>query len=594
MGVSKEIINQIKDRIDIVEIVGEYTQLSQKGRRYFGICPFHSDTDPSFSVDRENGLFYCFGCHKGGDVFAFLMEAERISFNEALTILAEKASIQIRNVSDAYERNIEKSLEDFNTRTAKLFNYFLINGISGAEKALEYYQSRNLTTDMINKFMLGYCPSKKGWLFNFLLKKGFQKDFLKKCGLFSSKAPDYCLFSDRLVFPIFNTRGIVIGFGGRRLSDNSKFPKYINSPETGIFKKKNSLYGLYQSIDEIKKTNSVVIVEGYFDVIALHQANVKNVVAPLGTAFTIEQANILKRYASDFFFLFDSDSAGLEATYKAGIIAEKIGVNPYCISLPLGEDPASVLEKKGGDSLYSCVIEHFEKKIDVFKYILEKYSKNTILSIRDTKEAVIKKMFGYISSIKSSVRREEFFELLSNVIKIPITVLKDDFYKNFINNDIKSFSSINSYLKFKNSKEKDEMFMMRALCSHPVYFKEIRKFINIDDLVSDWGRRLFILFEESYRTGDMKMEQIIDAIEDSDMKNFILDSIFSEEFDTNTKKIIMDTAKKIKINSLQESIAELTQKLNMEKDDENLKKLLEEQMHLQEELRKLRGKSDGR
>lgn len=590
MPISREIIEQIKNRISIVDVVSEYTQIKQKGRRYFGLCPFHSDKDPSFSVDNDFGLFYCFGCHKGGDVFAFLMEIEKISFSESVEILAEKLGIKLHyNTQHDNESKQIRALEDFNERIAKLFNHFLYE--EKFIKVLEYCKRRHISDNTIKEFKLGVCPGQRNWLFEFLIKKGYSKDFLKSSGLFSSRKIEYCIFSGRLIFPIVNHRGLTIGFGGRSVLDTDSGPKYINSPETLLFKKKDSLYGLYQSLDEIRKNKSVIIVEGYFDVLALHQSGIKNVVAPLGTAFTLEQAKLLKRYASCFYFLFDSDSAGLNATYKAGLISEKIEVDAFCIPLPNGDDPASMLEKKGEDGVYSYVISFLEKRKDIFKYILEKYSKNTILSTHTTKEAVIKKMFDYIAVVNSSIRRENLLQTLAEYVNVPIDVLKEDFFRSSKtdHNRNTTLSSFGSYVKVKKSREKNEFFLFKAICSHPEYFKEIRRLLTVDDISSDLLKTLYIIFEEAYRDSNLSISEILDKIDSEELKNFVLDAMFSDEFDNNTDALLVDAARKIKISSIEDEIGKIVLKLKNINNDADIKKLLEKQQELQEELIKLRG-----
>ena len=279
------IIQEITSHSDIVRVVGDYVRLEKRGTRWIGLCPFHNEKTPSFGVNEDRGFFYCFGCRKGGDVITFVKEYEKCGYVEALERLAEKAGISIEYEGEEDAAAVEASkkrdaLYELYERLAGTFHHLLVSDVRG-KVALEYALSRRLDTEAIASFRLGYVPADRTWLFKFLKSRSYSDDFLAESGFFSRKYPDYCIFTDRLLFPISDARGKVVGFGGRVLSGDG--PKYINSPETAIFHKQDTLFGLSRSIPSMRTSGEAILCEGYMDVMALHAAGAENAVAPLGT-----------------------------------------------------------------------------------------------------------------------------------------------------------------------------------------------------------------------------------------------------------------------------------------------------------------------
>jgi DNA primase len=305
-------------------IVGEYSTLKRKGDRYWGCCPFHNEKTPSFSVRPDQGMYYCFGCHKGGSLFNFIMEVEGLSFIEAIRFAAEKVAVPLPEHSEESDEDIiqRDSLKDLYKRVAGSFHYILMNN-DQAGPSRQYLVRRGIHEDTIIQFQLGYAPDDPKWLYSFLKNRNYSEEFLASSGLFSKKYPLWSLFSDRLMFPIYSNQGDIIAFSGRTMNDDPKAPKYINSPETPLYNKSRLLYGLWQSREELRKTKEFYLCEGNVDVIALHQAGFKTAMAPLGTAFTEDQSRLLKRYSEKGYILFDSDAAGKAATYKAGMVFER-------------------------------------------------------------------------------------------------------------------------------------------------------------------------------------------------------------------------------------------------------------------------------
>jgi len=310
--IPEHVVQQIVSATDIVRIVGEYVRLEKRGARWVGLCPFHNEKTPSFGVNEDRAFFYCFGCKKGGDAITFIKEIEKCGYVEALERLAEKAGIAItyegeEDPAEARAAKERDSLLELYERLAGTFHHLLLSDRSGAA-ALSYARNRHLSDETIAAFRLGYAPADRGWLYRFLKSKAYSDDFLASSGLFSRNYATTSIFSDRLMFPICDIRGRVVAFGGRILSGDG--PKYINSPETAIFKKHETLFGLNMAASSMRSSGEAILCEGYMDTIAFHAAGVSNAVAPLGTAFTESQASILKRYARVIILSFDSDEAG--------------------------------------------------------------------------------------------------------------------------------------------------------------------------------------------------------------------------------------------------------------------------------------------
>jgi len=332
--ISSTTIDEINNRTDIVQLVGEYTRLEQKsGNDWWGCCPFHSEKTPSFHVLPDKKMYHCFGCGVGGGIIKFYMEVEKCTFIEAAKFLAKKAGIEIVYDGDFKENNeqIDTSKDEYielYTRLAGTYQYFL-NSTDMGKNALEYLKKRGVTEDIINRFQLGYSPKDRYWLKKFFLKKNYTSEFLDKSGLFSKKYHDVSFFSNRLMFPIFNRKNQVIAFGGRILEGEG--PKYLNSGEMIQYKKREVLYAFNLAKQPIRKARQAIICEGYMDVIAYHQAGIEIAVAPLGTALTAEQIKTLQPFVDTILLSFDSDSAGQAATEKAiFIISRQRNIDEIC------------------------------------------------------------------------------------------------------------------------------------------------------------------------------------------------------------------------------------------------------------------------
>lgn len=344
--ISRKSIDDVMLAARIDEVVGDFVSLKRRGSNMIGLCPFHNEKTPSFNVSPSKGIFKCFGCGQAGDSVKFVMELEKLSYPEAIRYLARKYSIDLEET----EQNAEQKLEQMDRESMHLLNEWVMNFFQeqmlstdeGKNIALSYFKERGFKDETIHNFALGYHPPQAGILYNSAVKAGYNPEFLIKTGLVIEKdGQHFDRFRGRVMFPIRSAAGKVIGFGGRILDNDKKIAKYLNSPESEIYHKSSVLYGLYESRKGISREDLAVLVEGYTDVISLHQAGIDYVVASSGTSLTIDQIKLLKRYTSNITMIYDGDPAGLKATFRGLDMLLEQGLNVKIITLPEGEDPDS-------------------------------------------------------------------------------------------------------------------------------------------------------------------------------------------------------------------------------------------------------------
>jgi DNA primase len=354
--INEETVNAIRDRSDIVEVISGYLPLRRSGANYLGLCPFHQEKSPSFNVNAPRQIFHCFGCGTGGNVFTFLMRMEGLTFPEAVKRLGEKVGITVEETpvtpADRQRRDQRERLLRINEAAAAFYHRLLLEDAAGAP-GRRYLRQRGYEADMVRAFRLGFAPDQWEALVSHLATLGFTAAELRAAGLVREGREgrgDRDLFHSRLLFPILDPEGRVVAFGGRVLDDGT--PKYLNSPETLVYQKGRTLYGLYQGRDAIRHSRTALVVEGYFDLLALHRAGLANAVAACGTALTADHARLLKRYAEQVLLVFDADKAGRQATFRAMDALLPEGLTVKAVSLAAGEDPDSFLASQGADALH--------------------------------------------------------------------------------------------------------------------------------------------------------------------------------------------------------------------------------------------------
>jgi DNA primase len=421
----------IKDKVDVVDLIGEYVQLKPAGSSHKGLCPFHREKSPSFMVSRERQSWHCFGCGKGGDVFSFVQEIEGMEFVEALKLLATRAGVQLTNVREDTNKNQKNRLKEINDEAARFFHNFLLK-IGAAEPARAYLKRRGVKDQTIVAWQIGFIADQWDLLTQYLLKKGFSIDDLVASGLTIkrdnadpvSKRGFYDRFRGRVMFPIWDVHGTVVGFTGRVLVETEySGGKYVNTPQTLVYDKSRVVFGLDKAKQEIKHKDLVVMVEGQMDVIACHEAGMTNVVATSGTALTDEQVQLLKRYSNNVAIAFDADAAG-QAAAKRGIdIALAAGMNIRIIQIPegAGKDPDECIKKN--PAVWFAAVEQAR---DIMEWYFARAFAGVDVANPKNKQHIAESLLPEITRIPYAVEQDFWFRELSSRLGVDVTVLKED------------------------------------------------------------------------------------------------------------------------------------------------------------------------
>jgi DNA primase len=417
-----EIIDQIRQVSSIVEIASQYTTLKKRGRKHVGLCPFHSEKTPSFTVDEDKQLFHCFGCGVGGDVFSLLMEKENLAFPDALKYLAEKYHIPLpQQRLNPQVLKLEEKLFKINEMALAFFRKNLFNTQEGLA-ALEYLKKRKLSEEIIQTLKVGYAMNAWGSLLAAFKEKNVSAALLEKAGLVlpgKKKDEYYDRFRGRVIFPIFSLTGKIVAFGGRTVADAE--PKYLNSPDTPLYSKGKLLYGLNFSKDAIRDAGEVVLVEGYTDYASLFQAGVANVVASLGTALTPQQVAQAARFAPRMIINYDGDTAGRNACARAIPLCLEKGMNVQALILPEGLDPDGYLKKYGRDRYIGLM----KKSVPGLKFLVDMHAKGARMDIPEEKSRVIRAVVKEIEKVPDSVARGEYLRQASEYLSVSEETLRD-------------------------------------------------------------------------------------------------------------------------------------------------------------------------
>ena len=429
-GISDDTLAQVRAASDLVDVVGDRVRLKKQGRRFVGLCPFHNEKSPSFSVDPVEGLYYCFGCRRGGDVFKFVEEVEGVGFLDSVRLLADRAGIPIEEAQSGPESDRRASLHAA-LRFAAGFYFDQLKTEAGA-RGLAYLQSRGFSKETVVGFGIGVAPA--GWdsLVTAASDAGFKPDVLEAVGLAKTRESGgvYDVFRDRLMFPILSPIGKVLGFGGRILPDTEQGSadytpaKYINTPETEVYHKSRVLYGLKQSKRSIRAEEEAIVVEGYADVVSLHQAGVTNVVAASGTALTPQQVDLLAQTARSVVLLFDADSAGQSAARKGVDVALDAGLSPYAVTLPDGADPDSFVRQFGADAFRRFLTE---ERRDFVTFLVESAQRAGELNTPEGKSASARGILGAIRRVKDSIQANEYLRRAADALGVYESDLRREF-----------------------------------------------------------------------------------------------------------------------------------------------------------------------
>ena len=422
MRIPEDTIEAIRSASDVVDVVAEYVQLRQRGANHFGLCPFHAEKTASFSVNPGLGIYKCFGCGVAGDVFDFIKAVERVEFSDAARILAERAGITIPDEQGPGDASPNEAVYHALRFAARYYHEQLTHAPEG-KKALAYLRERNLGASVIQRFGMGYAPDAWDALAKAAEAEHVGVRVLEQAGLVVPRrgiAGFYDRFRDRLIFPIISHVGKVVGFGGRILSAASDQPKYINSPETLVYHKGQVLFGLYQAKQAIRRTGEAILVEGYTDVAAMHQAGIENVIATSGTALTLEQVRLLRRYAQRIVLLYDADAAGDAATVRGLELLVESGLAPHAVSLPEGDDPDSFVRSKGGAG-FSAYLQENRQDFVTFRYGIARRA--GFVDTPDGQAEAVGSLLDLILLVDDPVAQESYLQRSSEVTGMPVATL---------------------------------------------------------------------------------------------------------------------------------------------------------------------------
>ncbi|MDR0302386.1 MAG: DNA primase [Treponema sp.] len=613
--ISKATIQEVNNRLDAISVIGDYISLEKKGGRWWGRCPFHAggqEKTPSFKVDPDIKMYHCFGCGKGGSVISFIMEMEKITYPEAIKNLAHKIGIEIiyedGGTQEEQYNSQKEELFELYRRTTLTFQHFLREKPEG-QNALNYIRTRGFSEEMIERFKLGFSSPDRDFLHRFLISKGYSDSFLEKSGLFSSRYKNLPLFTGRLMFPIADRQGKIIAFGGRAMpgvlqSDGREPPKYINSPETEIYKKGQNLYALDLALPQIRREKTVYLAEGYMDVIALHQAEITNAVAPLGTAFTEEQAALLHRWAEKIVLVFDTDEAGEKAAYKAILNCRKNGLSCMISAIRQGlkneipqeetrkfKDPADILQKFGPQILkkvINCTINDFEYLISRSRLQYKEQGSG----INHAAEF----MFPYLDALDTEVERDDGIALVADAFRIERSAVQDDYHRWKTEGHSRQVQERpkQTDVQALPVKSNVELSMLTAVAVNMVLYPEFRTALEIKEIDDPAAKELFVAMEECFSHEESDIDSLLARIKNEQLKSFIATRGASAEFNAGSARRIMeDGIKKIKIKRLRKRVVEIGAEM---RDSErtgaqiNLDELLEEKKFIDSQIRKLEGR----
>ena len=556
MYYSEDIVEEVRMKNDIVDVISGYVKLQKKGSSYFGLCPFHSEKSPSFSVSRDKQMYYCFGCGAGGNVFTFIMEYENYSFVEALKMLAERAGVELPEMEyskEAKEKaNLKNTLLEMNKLAARYF-YSQLKGKNG-EHAYRYLTDRGLTDTTITQFGLGYSNKYSDDLYKFLREKGYSDDLIRQAGLINTdeKHGIYDKFWNRVMFPIMDANNRVIGFGGRVMGDGK--PKYLNSPETLIFDKSRNLYGLHRA--RTSRKPYFLICEGYMDVISLHQAGFTNAVASLGTALTAGHASLIKRYVSEVYLTYDSDEAGTKAALRAVPILKEAGISAKVIRMDPYKDPDEFIKNLGAEA--------FEQRIgkarNGFMFSLEILERQYDMHTPEGKTEFYDEAAKRLAQFEEEIERNNYIDAVAEAYHIGYDSLRKLVAKAAVQSGMASPVARPRTTYAKEQQKEDGMLqsqkiLLTWMIEDESLFGMIRKYIMPEDFTTELYRTVALLLYEQYEKGEVNPAKIMNHFTDEEEHREVAALFHTKIRELTTKseqeKALKETIIRVKENSIE-------------------------------------------
>lgn len=580
MYYSDEIIEEVRSRNDIVDVISSYVKLQKKGSSYFGLCPFHNEKSPSFSVSRGKQMYYCFGCGAGGNVFTFLMEYENYTFQEALKYLADKAGVELPETeysAQAKERaDLKAILLEINKIAAQYF-YVQLKSSKG-EAGLSYLKRRELSDDTIKAFGLGYSNKYSDDLYRYLKERGYKDEMIAKAGLISidERHGAHDKFWNRVMFPIMDVNSRVIGFGGRVMGDAK--PKYLNSPETLIFDKSRNLYGLNRARSTRKPY--FLLCEGYMDVISLHQAGFTNAVASLGTALTPGHASLIKRYVKEVYLTYDSDEAGTKAALRAIPILKDVGITAKIIRMEPYKDPDEFIKNLGAEA--------FEERIgrarNGFMFSLEVLERDYDMHSPEGKTDFMREVARRLGEFEEEIERNNYIEAVAQAYHVGYEELRKLVVKTVVQQGLAKPVSRPKQTR-KEKKEDGNITSQKVLLTWLIedenIFSQICKYISPEDFTGDIYRTVASILYEQYEKQQVNPAQIMNHFTDEEEHREVASLFHTKIKELTTlgeqEKALKETIIRVKNHSIEEAARNLAPT-----DIAGLQRLMEAKRQLQD------------
>ena len=551
---SSEVIEEVVSRNDIVDVISGYIKLKKSGSSYVGLCPFHNEKSPSFSVSGTKQMYHCFGCGVGGNVITFVMEYENYTFPEAVKMLADRAGIALPVMEysgeDRRERDIKTKLLEIN-KIAATFYYHQLKSPAG-QSGLDYLKKRQLSDKTINIFGLGYASQLTGDLYRMLKEKGYDDELLKESGLFTYEKGIREKFWNRVIFPIMDINNKVIGFGGRVMGDGK--PKYLNSPETKLFDKSKNLYGL--NVARSSRKNNLIICEGYMDVISMHQAGFNQAVASLGTALTPGHARLMKRYTDNVLITYDSDEAGVKAALRAIPILKEAGLSTKVINMRPYKDPDEFIKALGTEAFQ----ERIDKAENSFMYEIGIIEKNYKRSDPESETAFEREVANKLVQFNEKLERDNYMKAVCRQFMIPEDGMREMVIRIGSQGGIipRQTQPVRRMEPARKKKEdgirQAEKILLTWMIEDGDIYDKVSEYIQPDDFIDPLFKDVASKVYEQYETGSVNPAAIIGSYSDGDMHSEIA-AMFSAELSeslskSEREKTLNDTVLRVKKSSL--------------------------------------------
>ena len=576
-----DVIEEVRSRNDIVDVISGYIKMQKKGSSYFGLCPFHNEKSPSFSVSRDKQMYYCFGCGAGGNVFTFLMEYENFSFVEALKFLADRAGVELPEEEQSREArrkaDLRTSILEVNKLAAKYF-YAQLKSPQG-RIAYEYLKKRELDDDTITAFGLGYANKYSDDLYRYLKTKGYSDELLSKAGLITidEKHGPYDKFWNRVMFPIMDANSRVIGFGGRVMGEGK--PKYLHPPETVAFDKSRNLYGLHRA--RTSRKPYFLLCEGYMDVISLHQAGFTNAVASLGTALTPGHASLIKRYVKEVYLTYDSDEAGTKAALRASPILRQAGITARVIRMDPYKDPDEFIKNLGAEAFE----ERIEKARNSFMFGLEMLQKEYDMGTPEGKTAFLKEAASRLLTFDEEIERGNYIDAVARTYQVSSQDLRKLVTRMAVEGGLARPAARPRTSQDRKKEKEDrhlrsQKILLTWMLEGEQIFRQIKRYISPSDFTEDLLRNVAQQLFDQYEQGEVNPARIISRFTDEEEHRQV-----AELFNTRIRelptvkeqeKALKETIVRVKENSIEEAARKLAPT-----DIAGLQKLMEEKRALQ-------------